>query len=645
MTLLLKRIDWAAVNRTTRRQVGNREVFCPPISLFRWWARRPHALIGALLEASRLRHGELVSDPFSGGGTVALEAVTRGLRIYAQDLNPWATWGLGTALDGIQVEELEKGIGAFLETVGPLATREYKTLCPTHGASEIVHSFWVRECTCTACGESLYLFPYSMLTMASRGQKEKIAFYGCSACGQVAQRRAGGAGKCPACSTKLADDREALLVKRQVACLHCDAPVSHARAWSKAPRWRCVLVQRFCRAGAQEAVHFDVATEFERAQVYRHGATPTPLTQKIPNGRETDVLKRGGFRRWCDLYPPRQLRVLLRAAEVARQLDVSEGVRNRIQLAIAGAAEMAGFLCRWDRFHPKAFEAIANHRFSSLGLAVETNPLAKRGRGTIRKRLAASIRAARWSEDNLGTPTRKLYALTSHASLRPFPAHDVTVVSGSSTVQMLPDASVRLIVTDPPYYDAVQYGELASLFLKWAEVVRGGVRNWRPDLRQEAVPNPTRRVDPGSYERIVGTIFRETARTLRPDGRMLLTFHSTDFRGWAALGNALHGAKFRIVAMGVGHSENDKDHPKRGRRSFSKDLVLECCKDRGEPVVPSVVTAVRDSEHRELIAAGRAIAMHAKDGDRAMAQSFLSMTLRMRKRRIEVAQVLLRRVP
>src|SRR5438874_4987181 len=99
-TPILARVDWANANRLTRHQVRNREIYCPPISLFRWWARRPHALVSTLLDASSLKAGALVSEPISGGGTVTLEAISRGLRVYAQDVNPWPVWGLRTALDG-----------------------------------------------------------------------------------------------------------------------------------------------------------------------------------------------------------------------------------------------------------------------------------------------------------------------------------------------------------------------------------------------------------------------------------------------------------------------------------------------------------------------------------------------------------------
>src|SRR3954452_11476436 len=99
---LLARVPWADLDGLVRHQQRNREVHAPGISLFRWWARRPHGLIGALLDAATA-DGDMpfVSDPFSGGGTVAMEAARRGLSVYAQDLHPWATIGLSSTLDGV----------------------------------------------------------------------------------------------------------------------------------------------------------------------------------------------------------------------------------------------------------------------------------------------------------------------------------------------------------------------------------------------------------------------------------------------------------------------------------------------------------------------------------------------------------------
>src|SRR5437867_13011033 len=93
---LLSRVDWTAVNRAVRKEVSNRELANPTVSVFRWWARRPHALMAALLDAfPRTDLPPVVSDPFSGGATVAIEAAARGFPFHAQDINPWPVWGLG----------------------------------------------------------------------------------------------------------------------------------------------------------------------------------------------------------------------------------------------------------------------------------------------------------------------------------------------------------------------------------------------------------------------------------------------------------------------------------------------------------------------------------------------------------------------
>ncbi len=361
---------------------------------FRWWARRPYALTGALLEASRLRTKDIVSDPFSGGGTVTIEAAVRGHRVYAQDLNPWPTWGLRTALDGLPPDRLKAGIDSFWRRFRQAVAGEYSTNCPQHGHGEVLHVFWVRRCLCKSCHKVNFLFPYSLITLASRSHGVKRAFFGCSACGHVTRGRTSRRTRCGYCARLLALPHQPLLVRKVVRCPHCSSEISHRAAWSSSPTWVPVLVQRHCVCKGEGQVHFDVPTAEEKNAALRRHISPEALRHEIPRGRETAVLRRGGFKCWHDLYPPRQKFVLLKAAELVRDSSSDRLVQQRIQLAIAGAAEMAGYLCRWDRFHPKPFEALANHRYAVLGLAVETNLAAERGRGTLKRRLGNSLRAA-----------------------------------------------------------------------------------------------------------------------------------------------------------------------------------------------------------------------------------------------------------
>ena len=70
---ILKGLDRAAVSAAARLETRNREVVLPPVSIYRWWARRTVAVNEAILktaEGAFVRTDGVLSvlDPFSGGG-------------------------------------------------------------------------------------------------------------------------------------------------------------------------------------------------------------------------------------------------------------------------------------------------------------------------------------------------------------------------------------------------------------------------------------------------------------------------------------------------------------------------------------------------------------------------------------------------
>lgn len=538
---------------------------------------------------------------------MALEAARRGLGLYAQDIHPWAITGLATALDDVDPDALEMAVATVLEAVDERCASLYATTCPIHEASELVHVFWVRTWNCPNCGRTVYLYPYSLLTLASRRPGETDGYFGCPACGAVSRHSVDGDSNrhCPNCGRVLSEPDEALLAKRMVRCPHDGCGTTAAVFTGERPEWKTAMVYRVCRDGDEQVGHFDVPTAAE-SQSYPRPMIRQPLLEAIPDGEETSLLRRAGFGQWADLYPPRQLATLLAVADVVDQIDVSDTIRARLRLAVSGAAEMAGFLSRWDRYYPKAFEAVANHRFPALGFACETNLLARRGRGTLRRRFSQSVAAARWSRDHMDAYKR---ARVFDAGARRRRVTSGAVLAIGSSERQLPSAgSVDLVLTDPPYFDDVQYAELASLFLVWSRAVNLLPQTVTVDLRSEAVANRSRETGVGEYRSLLTKIFREARRTLKPQGRLVLTFHNTDIRAWWALSRALCSAGFGVTALAVADAENASDHPKRNSRAFTRDLVIECRPGsvRSEPLVFS---RTNDLEADELHAAGRTLAV------------------------------------
>lgn len=579
----------------------------------------------------------MVADPFSGGGTVALEAARRGLPVYAQDIHPWAVAGLATALDGINPDVLVKGAATALARLEPLRLSLYGTSCPSHGDnSELVHVFWARWSRCPACSEIVYLYPYSLLTLASRALHESEGYFGCRSCGGISRHAitASRRRRCHSCDSYLSEPDTPLLANRMAKCCRSSCRNTFPVFDGEAPRWVVVLVQRLCRHEGRSVVHFDRPTDRELAGNRPVVSIPKPLVQRIPAGIETSILHRAGFKRWCDLYPPRQLATLLAAADIIESLDVSEPTKTRLRLAVSGSAEMAGFASRWDRYYPKAFEAIANHRFAALGFACETNLLATQGRGTIRRRFASSVHAARFARAHLTVEggTRVRAASGRRTRLK----SGALLGCGSSERQLTSDGSVDLVLTDPPYFDSVQYAELASLFLAWAHSLNLVPSSLTLDLRSEAVANSSRGAGVEEYRALLTRIFRETKRALKVDGQLVLTFHNTDIRAWWALARALDSSGFAVVAIAVAQAENATDHPKRNRRSFTKDLVIEC-RQKFAKARLTVVEGGSDTQGRELRAVGRAVASGGGLDIVRFRQLFLAKRGDLKSPRIRVA--------
>lgn len=569
---LIDRVNWNRLDRHVIRQQRNRSAHAPAISLYRWWARRPHCFAGAVLDAAKKefrREDFLVADPFSGGGTVAFEATRRGLPIYAQDLYPWPSQSLTTALTQAVPDEFKAAAGDILEALS--GHRQSYWTRKGLQTWETTHVIRVRAAACPACSKHIFLFRDPLISVASRRADESNAFFGCSACGGATCRpRDIRSFACDHCGERELTRTKSL--KRRttdVHCPHCLEPLSLANLLLPAPQWHPVLIreQRVLNGAPLSRLRTPEKgdpTKDVRGEEY-HG-----LHIKIPDGIETAALKRYGFSFWDELYTRRQLDAITAALAIVPTLKIGQPIKQHLRLAILGTTEMAGYVCRWERYHPKALEAIANHRFSRSTITVETNLLSTSGRGTLPQRFKAAEKALTWMcAKQYPMRTTHAHSMAARRIVR-----GALIVTGSSERQLLRDGAARLVFTDPPYHDDVQYGELARLFHAW--MAYAGQCEKSPDERKEAAPNTSRGITTKDYEKRVGACLLESRRTLASSGRLVLTFHNKDLDAWDALAGALLQAKFDVVALATVAAENSADHSKRGKQSFLSDLVIEC---------------------------------------------------------------------
>ncbi len=568
----LRHLDARAISEAAQAESRNREVHLPPVSAYRWWARRTVAVNGKILEAAARDHGQggdassprmLVADIFAGGGVIPLAAVLAGHKVYAQDLNPWAAFGLHGMLDLPPAGALASGMKTLFPLVEPILKKAYATVMADGEPGDVSHTFRVATAHCPGCGCEMRLFPHAMVTLERRVERgETGAFLACPR-GHLFRGHSDKKASCPECGART-DPATAYTSRRRVRCLCGHEASLEQLASSGTWGWEVVLVER--AAGWRRELSLPTSAEIRQAD---HGWKPRRVFPEIPRGREAAVLTRHGFVCWHDLYPGRQRQVMERMLEEVETLRVPRKVAGALRLAALGVAEMAGLASRWDRYYLKSYETMAAHRFNFTTFTAEPNVWGARasGRGTFRRRVALLEKAAAWLERQAGKQ-RVVRASSTARRRRLSPTTDVMVVEGSSERLLAPRGSVDLVLTDPPYHDDVQYNELSMPFRVWA-----GLQTDR--LPGDAVAVEAGRSAYDAYRRLLERIFRETARALSPQGHLVFSYANREPEAWVAVFRALHDAGFQAAGYAVVHSENEKDHAKRHVRACSLDLILD----------------------------------------------------------------------
>lgn len=170
----------------------------------------------------------------------------------------------------------------------------------------------------------------------------------------------------------------------------------------------------------------------------------------------------------------------------------------------------------------------------------------------------------------------------------------------SIPLDLLPDESVDLILTDPPYTDQVPYLEYNQLWYK--------VMGWKgftdESLEAELVVSdaPSRNKDTDDFYNTFGIILDRISSALKINGYFILFYHSFDLKSWSAILNIMqeHGLaycgqipsetprkSFKAILTPKGTLDGNyivvfqkrasvESHPFTGSIEDAKKLAVEC---------------------------------------------------------------------
>jgi len=395
------------------------------------------------------------------------------------------------------------------------------------------------------------------------------------------------------CPQQPATDKPPLVEKGTKACETCGTPYRDDFGAPYHARYAPLVIVGQC---PQHGLFFarpnlaDLAC-IERADAQRaglHFGLPEDFTIE-PGPKSTDLIRRG-ITSYLDLFSSRQLLYLRQAMDLLPSFDPL--VRLNLALLVSTSLEFNSMLCGYKGGHKRRPGAIrhtfSHHAYSFPYTALENNPLHRdRASGTLQSLFHSRVRRARqWAlqpkERIIKDGTSRTVSLRGEVDIGTEVRQAADLRSGTRRFLLIQDSSVSLdldadsvdyVVTDPPYFDSVQYSDLAAFFRVWLKHLVPTDVHWDYELSESAV-------DPhaggeGQYTAVLGAIFAECHRVLRKGrGRLIFTFHHWNPRGWAALTLVLKRARFRLLNWYVVHSENPVSVHIANLRALTHDAIL-----------------------------------------------------------------------
>ena len=602
--------DVAFADEMARLESYNKHHYRPNSYLHKWWARRCGSTFRLILkhlvadEAKRDYYaaggleGKVVLDPMMGGGTTLHEATRMGASVVGVDVDPIPVLQARASLTPVPLKSLERSFGQLYEGLQAALGDHWRTNCPqcrAEAALRFVLYGARRKC---GCGEAILVD-----SLVLRYEKRRIKYRLCARCHAVL-----GAEQTCGCRRKPGDAdtgrKPALVEKQERTCAQCGQPYEEDPATPFFERYAPLAIAGQC---AEHGLFFTQPREDDLARLRTADAQREQAYRQLGGGFEvapgpkTRDLLNHGIGDYRDLFSSRQLLYLQHAQRLLPQFE--EVVRLNLALLVSTSLEFNCMLCGY-KGGPKSASGerpgAIRHTFSYHGYsfpytALENNMLFEaKASGTLQKLFHDRLRRARrWAtqprerrldgagrrrgprfvpirgERDLGKEVYSASELRAHP--RAFLVHQ-----GTAAALPLPDGSVDFVVTDPPYYDNVQYSDLAAFFRVWLPaLVPGGADaayRWRYDLSQVAVDSLDK--GNGHYGRVLGQIFAECRRVLKVEGRLIFTFHHWKAQGWAALTLALKEADFRLVNRYVVHSENPISVHVANLRAITDDAIL-----------------------------------------------------------------------
>jgi len=282
-----------------------------------------------------------------------------------------------------------------------------------------------------------------------------------------------------------------------------------------------------------------------------------------------------GIRQWGDLFTTRQCYSLKQFGkhihkannEIAHD-DTPDILRNAIvdNLALA-LNRLVGFMCvntRWKTDADSLTDAFSRFSISLLWDFAEANPLGTTAGGFVR------------CVDRIATACDGLFQSNS--------TMEACSVVQDSAAEFTVSEKLDLVITDPPYYQAVSYADLSDFFYSWLRgVVPRDIAEFELPLTEKEKEfvqhirnDRNRQEEKRKYEDQMASAFINIRANLSEQGRFVCVFAHKEPDAWETLVSAIIRAGFVVVGSWPIQTEMPSRQRGTGVAALASSVWLIC---------------------------------------------------------------------
>ena len=548
-----------------------------------------------------------IYDPFAGGGSIPLEAQRLGLKAIASDLNPVAVL-LNKALIeippkfrnrppvnpeadriGMMVGKGKKqqrlpwrgasGLADDIRYYGEWMREEAfkhighlypKAKLPDGSNATVIAWLWARTVPCPnpACGVQM---PLKITFQASKKRNNQhwtkpVVDYEAKCVSFVVQNHSNGVP-------------EGVTVDRNGAvCIACNnaAPLSYVREQARAGKMSEQMTAIVAEGNRRRLFVSPTDAHIQAAISAEPAWQPTGnLSDQAANFRVQGY----GFTHWYQLFTKRQLLAITTFSDLiadvhqmARQAsgndEYADAICTYLALAIDRTAHSGSSFATWQNNGDKVAGVFARQAISMMWDFAESNPFCRSSQNwmaqiewvaKVVERLPADMRSGAVHQADAST--------TIHAKDGP------------------------IIVTDPPYYDNIDYADLSDFFYVW---LRPLLRDVYPDLftgiltpkDEEIAAIPSRFDDPRQrFEDLLNKTLKLIRERCSPEFPSSIFYaykqqeeerEGRSSTGWETMLSAIVSAGFQIVGTWPMRTDRSARSKAVGTNSLASSVVLVC---------------------------------------------------------------------